>query len=119
MRFAVFTAGAAFVCPIYGYWVYKTKDAKHVLIFGYTAFLAGVIGMAAAKIDTDQITIIYGSECRDSATFEHRTDAERPPALAGVGFAAPLVFLNMVTQLSVPPEIMGLATALVISSRSM
>ncbi|KAL8278276.1 hypothetical protein RQP46_009308 [Phenoliferia psychrophenolica] len=98
-RFMPFTIGAALACPAYGYYVYRYKDAKYVLVFGYSAFLAGVIGMAAAKLDTDKITVVYSTLC-------------------GVGFAAPLVFLNMVTQLSVDPALMGLATALVISSRA-
>ncbi|KAL8292166.1 hypothetical protein RQP46_001632 [Phenoliferia psychrophenolica] len=98
-RFAAFVFAAAITAPLYGLYVYRFKDAKAVLLFGYGAFLAGLIGMATVTLGTNKVSIIY---C----------------VLCGIGFAAPLVFLNMVTQLAVKPELMGLATSLIISSRS-
>lgn len=75
LSFAAFIFAAALAAPLYGFWVYKTKDAKHVLLFGYASFLAGVIGMATVKLGTNQVVILYCCLC-------------------GIGFAAPLVFLN-------------------------
>ncbi|KAL8292372.1 hypothetical protein RQP46_001838 [Phenoliferia psychrophenolica] len=98
-RFSAFVYAAAIAAPLYGVWVFKTRDARNVLIFGYCSFLAGIIGMATVKVGTDKVALVYCCLC-------------------GVGFAAPLVFLNMVTQLAVKPELMGLATSLIISSRS-
>lgn len=40
-------------------------------------------------------------------------------AVGGVGFSAPLVLLNMVVQLSAPPELIASVTALVASARAL
>jgi hypothetical protein len=117
-RFAAFVWSAFVAGVIYGFFVYRYRSAKEVLIFGFSAFLVGcksaliavlnetfelmersVICMATVKPGTNAVAVLYCCFC-------------------GIGFAAPLVYLNMVTQLSVTPDMMGLATALVTSSRS-
>lgn len=62
-------------------------------------FLSLVIGLATVVPGSGKVAIFY---C----------------VIAGIGFAFPLVLLNTVTQLAVDPSVIGLATALVISARS-
>ena len=64
LRFSPFTFAALFAAPIFGFIVYKTKDAKWVLVAGYGLSLAAVVGMATAKLGTNKVVTLYcGASC--------------------------------------------------------
>ncbi|KAL8279686.1 hypothetical protein RQP46_007999 [Phenoliferia psychrophenolica] len=99
LRFSPFPFAALVAAPIFGYIVYRNKDAQGVLIAGYCFSLAAVVGMATVELGTNKVVTLYA-------------------AFAGAGFASPLVFLNMISQLAVPAHHIGGATALLITARS-
>ncbi|KAK4051412.1 hypothetical protein OIV83_002896 [Microbotryomycetes sp. JL201] len=87
------------IAPIVSIYVTKTKDIKWPLVAGFTFFIACVVGIAESKLNGTMGTIFNG--------------------IGGLGFATPLILLMTLVQLSTPPLFIGVASALVISVRTL
>ncbi|KAL7004934.1 hypothetical protein EMMF5_005547 [Cystobasidiomycetes sp. EMM_F5] len=100
-RSFIFTA-ATFLCafPI-SWYVARYKDPRTPLVIGFTLFLVAAAMLSQCKPGTGGDALLMGAL-----------------AVAGVGFCAPLILLNMVVQLSAPPELIATVTALVASGRA-
>ncbi|KZO91463.1 MFS general substrate transporter [Calocera viscosa TUFC12733] len=97
-RQAAFTWGTTFATIVYGIYVHKTRRILEVLVFGYLMMLTGAIGLACAQPSATRLPILWA-------------------VISGIGFASPQVFLTVALQLAVPPEYMGLASAMSQTSR--
>ncbi|GAA5854279.1 hypothetical protein JCM9279_005106 [Rhodotorula babjevae] len=87
------------VAPLMGWYVTKTKDLKWPLCAGFLLFGAGTIMLAMSGLNSAVAVAANG--------------------VAGLGFCAPLILLMSVVQLSTPPLFIGVASALVISVRTL
>jgi len=99
VRFSAFNLGTLAASPFCSWYIYRYKRVKELLVAGYTLFLIAVIGLATATPGSSKVVNFY---C----------------AVAGVGFAAPIALLFTVAQLAVIPEVIGLASSLLITFRS-
>lgn len=100
LRFCVFPLCALPGYVLYSYIVYKTKNVKWVMVWGFTLFMAGIGGLAACGPDKGSLAIGMAG-------------------LAGFGFAAPIALIGTVVQLAVPPAYIGLAGSLAYSMRAL
>ncbi|KPV74788.1 uncharacterized protein RHOBADRAFT_53726 [Rhodotorula graminis WP1] len=87
------------VAPFMGWYVTKTKDLKWPLCAGFLLFGAATVGLAMSGLNSAAGVAWNG--------------------VAGLGFCAPLILLMSVVQLSTPPLFIGVASALVISVRTL
>ncbi|KAM0789205.1 hypothetical protein ACM66B_000050 [Microbotryomycetes sp. NB124-2] len=87
------------IAPIVSIYVTKTKDIKWPLVAGFTLFIACVVGLAESGLSPTMGTVFNG--------------------IGGLGFATPLILLMTLVQLSTPPLFIGVASALVISVRTL
>lgn len=87
------------LAPFMSIYVTKRKDLKWPLAAGFTFFTAGMIGIALAGTSAVKACVFAG--------------------LGGIGFTAPLILVTTLAQLSTPPLFIGIASALVISSRTL
>ncbi|KAK4051413.1 hypothetical protein OIV83_002897 [Microbotryomycetes sp. JL201] len=87
------------ISPFVSIYVTKTKDIKWPLVAGFTLFIACVIGEAMSGLNGTMGTVFNG--------------------IGGLGFATPLILLMTLVQLSTPPLFIGVASALVISVRTL
>lgn len=87
------------VAPLMGWYVTKTKDLKWPLCAGFLLFGAGTVMLAMSGLNSAVAVAANG--------------------VAGLGFCAPLILLMSVVQLSTPPLFIGVASALVISVRTL
>ncbi|KAM0789204.1 hypothetical protein ACM66B_000049 [Microbotryomycetes sp. NB124-2] len=87
------------VSPFVSIYVTKTKDIKWPLVAGFTLFIACVVGIAMSGLNGTMGTVFNG--------------------IGGLGFATPLILLMTLVQLSTPPLFIGVASALVISVRTL
>lgn len=83
-------------------YVTRTRDMKWPLVAGFSLFTVAIIMLSQAGPGPSGDNLVMGAL-----------------AVAGVGFAAPLVLLNGVVQLSAPAEIMATVTAFVASMRAL
>ncbi|KAK4057264.1 hypothetical protein OIO90_001761 [Microbotryomycetes sp. JL221] len=87
------------VSPFISIYVTKTKDLKWPLFAGFLMFTACVVGLAMSGLNATMGTVFNG--------------------IGGIGFATPLILLMTLVQLSTPPLFIGVASALVISIRTL
>jgi hypothetical protein len=87
------------ISPFLSIYVTKYKDIKWPLCAGFLFFSAAIIGFAMA-----------GTNATIGLVFN---------AIGGIGFAAPLILVMTLVQLSTPPLFIGTASALTISARTL
>lgn len=89
-RSFIFTAATFLAAFPISYYVARYKDPKSPLVAGFTLFLVAAAMISQCKPGPGGDALLMGAL-----------------AVAGVGFCAPLVLLNMVVQLSAPPELIA------------
>lgn len=99
-RFSAFNLCTIAISPFIFLYVWRFRRVKELLVGGYVLFIVGVAGLAALTPDQGKVVIFY---C----------------AIAGAGFAAPIALLFTVAHLSVPAELLGLASSLLLTFRSL
>ncbi|GAA6037989.1 hypothetical protein JCM8097_009528 [Rhodosporidiobolus ruineniae] len=87
------------VAPGMSWYATRYKDLKWPLTIGFICFAVAMVGFAESKLNGGMATAFN--------------------AVAGIGFSAPLILLISVVQLSAPPLFIGVASALVISIRTL
>ncbi|KAK4057263.1 hypothetical protein OIO90_001760 [Microbotryomycetes sp. JL221] len=98
-RILPFFMAVQVISPFVSIYVTKTKDIKWPLFAGFLLFTACVAGIAMSGLNGTMGTIFNG--------------------VGGLGFATPLILLMTLVQLSTPPLFIGVASALVISVRTL
>jgi len=105
--------------------VTRTKDLKWPLCAGFVCFGVATIGLAMSGQNTAMATALCVASPLFTLCTLQNTDVHPacPPlssnGVAGIGFTAPLILLMSVVQLSTPPLFIGVASALVISVRTL
>ncbi|KAK4051421.1 hypothetical protein OIV83_002905 [Microbotryomycetes sp. JL201] len=87
------------ISPFVSIYVTRTKDIKWPIVAGFTLFIACVVGEAMAGLNGTVGTVFN--------------------AIGGLGFSTPLILLMTIVQLSTPPLFIGVASALVMSVRTL
>ncbi|CAD6587649.1 MAG: hypothetical protein CYPHOPRED_003982 [Cyphobasidiales sp. Tagirdzhanova-0007] len=92
-RIAAYGAPIPLFTPLAGWLAFKFQEARYLTALGFALYLIGCIGMATATVGSKYASIGY-------------------EIIAGAGSGFPLMLMFTFIQLSVPPELLGLATAL-------
>ncbi|KAH8658501.1 major facilitator superfamily domain-containing protein [Xylariales sp. PMI_506] len=98
-RILPFYVVVTIVSPFMSIYVTHRKDVKWPLAAGFTFFSVCIIGLACSGTNSNMAT-----------AFD---------AVGGLGFAAPLILVMTIVQLSTPPLYIGVASALTISCRTL
>lgn len=91
---------ASGTCTVgYAFWSSTRRTLRAPLVVGYTLMTAGLVGLAFLQPDASTRTVVF-------------------TGLVGVGFAAPLILLVSLVQLTSPHALIATATAVLTSSRA-
>ncbi|KAF2174234.1 hypothetical protein M409DRAFT_49093 [Zasmidium cellare ATCC 36951] len=98
-RIVPFWIACGICTSIYGYTAVRLSSIRPGLAIGFLIFTAGIVGLATLEPNDSTSAIVF-------------------VALAGIGFAAPLILIITGVQLSTPHSLIATATAVTTSARA-